>query len=103
MMLNKRGLRAFLKEDKLAVIGRIYNLDYVVKNIQLGVEGIGLEIPVRNTVEGSEEISQQARKNAGPGYINQHIPERQRYLEDMKCTVREANTTAERGRIVRHR
>jgi hypothetical protein len=43
---KKRGLGAFLK-DTLVVNGRTYDLDYVVKNIQLGEEGGALDIPVR--------------------------------------------------------
>jgi hypothetical protein len=47
---KKSGLRVFLKKDKLVVEGLTYDLDFVVKNIQLGVEGNGLNIPVRNTI-----------------------------------------------------
>jgi hypothetical protein len=43
---DKDGLGAFLK-GKAA--GKM-DLDYVVKNIQLGVEGNGLDVSVRNSV-----------------------------------------------------
>jgi hypothetical protein len=33
-----------------------------MKNIQFGVEGNGLDIPARNSVEESKEISKQRRR-----------------------------------------
>jgi hypothetical protein len=53
---KKSGLRVFLK-DKLVVNGRTYDLDYVVKNVQQGVEGGVVKIPGRNRVEETKEIS----------------------------------------------
>jgi hypothetical protein len=62
---KQSGLRALLKKDKLVVYGRTYDLVYMVKNIQLGVKSDGLDIPVKNIVETSEEISQQRTENTG--------------------------------------
>jgi hypothetical protein len=40
---KKSGYKAFLMKDKLVVEGQTYNLDYMVKSIQLGVENDGLD------------------------------------------------------------
>jgi hypothetical protein len=60
---KKFGLRAFFKKGKLAVEGQLLNLDFVVKNVQLKVEGDGLDIPEMNSVKGMEVTCQQRPGN----------------------------------------
>jgi hypothetical protein len=52
-----------------------YDLDYVVKNIQLGI-GDGLGIPAGNSVEESEEISQQRAGYVRSVYTNHRTLQR---------------------------
>jgi hypothetical protein len=78
---KESGLRAFLRKDKLVVEGRTtYDLNYVAKNIQPGVEGNGLDIPARNSVEESEEISQQRTGNTGSDYTNHRTLQLNKYI-----------------------
>jgi hypothetical protein len=51
-------------------------LDYVVKNIQVRVEGYALDIHARNSVEGWEEISQESIGSARSDYTNRRILQR---------------------------
>jgi hypothetical protein len=57
---------------------RTYDLNYVVKNIQLGVEGDDLNIPVWNSVEGSEETGQQTAGKVESGCTSRKTLQRDR-------------------------
>jgi hypothetical protein len=70
---QEKWTHGIFEKGKLVVEGRTYDLYHEVKNIQLGVEGDGLDIPVRNNMEGSEEISQHRTVSTGSGFTSRKV------------------------------